>query len=245
MNTAMKVLGAGAAAALLFAISATVTTHVLDQGSGDIPPRAADAPTLADSGTPDAAQSQTQNASQDAGTKDDSAEKKLAAANTLSTPEPSPTPTREPLVIKRVLPISGPIKYGEWHWDEEGVPPGRMVITVDLDARVISVFRGGYEIGAAAVLLGTDKHPTPLGSFPILQKKKDNISSIYGAPMPYTLRLTWDGISIHGSDVELGYASHGCVGTPEPFAAKVFGAVKKGDEVIITRGKMVGVGDGI
>lgn len=150
-----------------------------------------------------------------------------------------------PFVIKRILPIDGPIKYGEWHWDDEGVPDGPLVMTVDLEARVLSVFRNGYEIGATAVLLGTQDHPTPLGSFPILQKKRDNISSIYGAPMPYTLRLTWDGISIHGSPVQNGYASHGCIGTPNDFAAKLFAVASKGDTVIITRGKMIGMGDSI
>ncbi|MFN4113224.1 MAG: L,D-transpeptidase family protein [Sphingomonadaceae bacterium] len=169
-----------------------------------------------------------------------------------ATSAPQPTavqevakPADERFVIKRVLPIKGPIKYGEWHWDEEGVPDGPLVMTVDLEARVISVFRGGYEIGAAAVLLGTQDHPTPLGTFPILQKKRHNISSIYNVPMPYTMRLTWDGIAIHASEVENGYASHGCIGTPEGFAAKLFAIVQKGDKVIITRGKQIGVGDPI
>ncbi|WJY17572.1 L,D-transpeptidase family protein [Alteriqipengyuania flavescens] len=147
-----------------------------------------------------------------------------------------------PFVIKRILPIDGPIRYGEWHWDDEGVPDGPLVITVDLEARVISVFRDGYEIGAAAVLLGTDNHPTPLGVFPILEKNKDNISSIYNVPMPYTLRLTWDGISIHSSEVENGFASHGCIGTPDAFAAKLFAIAKLGDRVIITRGEKAGIG---
>ncbi|MXP13302.1 L,D-transpeptidase family protein [Altererythrobacter confluentis] len=158
----------------------------------------------------------------------------------------APVPAKdEPFVIKRILPIDGPIKYGEWHWDEDGVPAGPLVMTVDLEARVLSVFRNGYEIGATAVLLGTQDHPTPLGSFPILQKKRDNVSSIYGAAMPYTLRLTWDGISIHGSPVENGFASHGCIGTPNEFAAKLFAVASKGDTVIITRGKMIGMGDSI
>lgn len=240
MNMAMKVLGAGATAALLFAISAAVTTHVLKrEQSGALSQTSAPADADLPLKSAQASNQPSAKASNDA------PGDKVVQVATQASPTPSPTPTRDPLIIKRVLPINGPIKYGEWHWDDDGVPPGRMVVTVDLDARVISVFRGGYEIGAAAVLLGTDEHPTPLGSFPILQKKKDNISSLYGAEMPYTLRLTWDGISIHGSDVELGYASHGCIGTPTPFAAKVFSAVKTGDEVIITRGKMVGVGDGI
>lgn len=148
-------------------------------------------------------------------------------------------------VIKRILPIKGAIKYGEWHWDEAGVPAGPIVITVDLDARVISVFRNGYEIGTAAVLLGTEDKPTPLGVFPITQKDRNHVSNLYDAPMPYMMRLTNDGITLHGSKVEWGYASHGCVGMPEPFAGKVFGVAKVGDRVFITRGKTVGMGDAL
>ncbi|QZH73762.1 MAG: L,D-transpeptidase family protein [Erythrobacter sp.] len=149
-----------------------------------------------------------------------------------------------PFVIKRVLPIEGPIRYGEWHWDDEGVPDGPLVITVDLQARVISVFRNGYEIGAAAALLGTERHPTPTGVFPILTKERHNVSERYNnAPMPWTLRLTWDGIAIHGgSTVELGYASHGCIGVPDEFVSRLYEIAEVGDVVIITDGVMTGVG---
>ncbi len=167
---------------------------------------------------------------------------------TASAPAPGPTPSPAaaadtPFVIKRILPIKGAIKYGEWHWDEAGVPAGPIVITVDLDARVLSIFRSGYEIGAAAVLLGTEDKPTPLGVFPITEKDRNHVSNLYDAPMPYMMRLTNDGITLHGSKVEWGYASHGCVGMPEAFAAKVYGASKIGDRVFITRGKTVGMGD--
>lgn len=161
-------------------------------------------------------------------------------------PAPEPAPDRDdPFVIKRILPIDGPIKYGEWHWNEDGVPDGPIVITVDLDARVLSIFRDGYEIGAAAVLLGTQEKPTPTGVFPITQKKRHHVSNLYDAEMPYMQRLTNDGISLHGSLVEWGYASHGCIGMPDPFAAKVFEKTRVGDKVYITRGKMVGVGDSL
>lgn len=159
--------------------------------------------------------------------------------------ETAPVVSDDPFVIKRVLPISGPIKYGEWHWDDANVPEGPIVITVDLDARVISVFRGGFEIGAAAVLLGTQEKPTPLGVFPIMQKRRHHVSNIYGAEMPYMQRLTNDGVALHASQVEKGYASRGCVGMPEPFAAKVFATTKVGDRVFITRGKMVKTGDSL
>ncbi len=163
------------------------------------------------------------------------------------TAETAPAPRDEPFVIKRILPISGPIKYGEWHWDDANIPDGPLVMTVDLDARVISVFQGGYEIGAAAVLLGTDEYPTPLGTFPILTKERHNVSEKYNnAPMPWTLRLTWDGIAIHGgSTVENGYASHGCVAAPDGFMAKLYEVAAKGDTVVITRGKRIGMGDPI
>lgn len=175
----------------------------------------------------------------------------VASAPAHPAPTASPSPTvkaasaAEPFVIKRILPIKGAIKYGEWHWDEAGVPAGPIVITVDLDARVLSIFRAGYEIGAAAVLLGTEDKPTPLGVFPITQKDRNHVSNLYDAPMPYMMRLTNDGITLHASKVEWGYASHGCIGMPEPFAAKIFAASKVGDRVFITRGKTVGMGDAL
>jgi lipoprotein-anchoring transpeptidase ErfK/SrfK len=166
----------------------------------------------------------------------------------VQTVKPAPAPIPKPddaFVIKRVLPIKGPIKYGEWHWDEADVPQGPIVVTVDLDARVISVFRNGYEIGASAVLLGTQEKPTPLGVFPIMEKKVDHVSNIYDADMPYMQRLTNDGITLHATKVAWGYASHGCIGMPLDFAKKVFATTRLGDKVYITRGKMVGVGDSL
>lgn len=158
---------------------------------------------------------------------------------------PAKKPIDEQFVIKRILPIKGPIKYGEWHWDDANVPEGPIVMTVDLDARVISVFKGGYEIGASAVLLGTEEKPTPTGVFPITQKKRHHVSNLYDSPMPYMQRLTDDGITLHATKVEWGYASHGCIGMPEDFAAKVFENTKIGDRVFITRGKMIGMGDSL
>jgi lipoprotein-anchoring transpeptidase ErfK/SrfK len=166
-----------------------------------------------------------------------------ATSAPAATPAAQVAAADQTFVIKRILPITGPIRYGDWHWDEAGVPPGPLVITVDLQARVLSVFRGGYEIAATAVLLGTSDKPTPTGLFPITQKDADHVSNIYdGAPMPFMLRLTDDGITIHATKVQNGYASHGCVGVPLPFAQKLFGIAQLGTPVYITRGKMVGVG---
>lgn len=152
------------------------------------------------------------------------------------TPGPIATVTAEPLAIRRVLDTGGPIRYGAWFWDEAGVPDGQIIITVDLKANILSIFRAGYEIGTAAIIYGADEKPTPLGTFPILQKDANHISNLYGAKMPYALRLTGDGVFIHSSKVAFDAATHGCIGVPHAFARKLFGAVQLGDRVIVTRG---------
>jgi lipoprotein-anchoring transpeptidase ErfK/SrfK len=135
--------------------------------------------------------------------------------------------------IKSVLNVPARMRYGDFRWDDKGVPAGPIWIRVDLKSQLVSVFRSGHEIGTAVILYGADEVPTPTGKFPILAKMKDHRSATYDAPMPYTLRLTADGISIHASNVRWGYATHGCIGVPDGFASKLFAAAKVGDEVFI------------
>lgn len=221
MDSILKWIGAGAAAIVLGLGGAALATGAMGRG-GDNPPSRVEVVSV-----------------KPAGTKPD----------TAATPgKTAPTVAAEtPFTVKRILPIEGPIKYGEWHWDDKGVPDGPIVMTVDLDARVLSVFKGGYEIGAAAVLIGTDDYPTPLGTFPILSKQRHNVSEKYdNAPMPWSMFLTRDGVAIHGgSVVENGYASHGCIAGPDAFVSKIFAIAKPGDRVVITRGEMIGMGDKI
>jgi len=169
-----------------------------------------------------------------------------APATKAAAPALATKPVDSPFVVKSILPINEPIKFGKFYWDETRAPAaGPLVVTVDLTARVISVFRDGHEIGAAAILKGYGDKPTPTGVFPITQKDADHISNIYDAPMPHMMRLTNDGVSIHGSKVEKGYATNGCVGVPDEFAANLFKLAKLGDKVIITDGKKLTVGDPI
>lgn len=150
----------------------------------------------------------------------------------------APSAAQSPFTVKRVLQIKGPLDHGDWVWDDAGVPPGPIVVTVDMVAQTLSVFRGGYEIGVAVILYGATDKPTPVGTYPIMEKDIDHVSNIYdNAPMPYGLRLTNDGVFIHASNVKWGSATHGCIGIPKPFAKKLFAAVKVGDPVVITNGK--------
>ncbi len=155
------------------------------------------------------------------------------------------TPVDDRFVVKRILDTGGPIPYGKYFWDEGGAPAGPIVVTVDLGAETLSVFRNGYEIGTAAIIFGAQGMDTPLGTFPITQKDADHVSNLYDAPMPYMLRLTNDGISIHGSEIKYENATHGCIGIPLGLAKKLFGVVKLGDKVIVTKGKMIGLGQSI
>lgn len=154
-------------------------------------------------------------------------------------------PVDHRFVVKRILQIDGPFRHGDYVWDDKGVPAGPLVVTVDLAAQTLSVFRGGYEIGAAVILYGANDVPTPLGVFPITQKDADHVSNLYDAPMPYMLRLTNDGVAIHGSEVDIDSATHGCIGVPTKFAKLLFAQANLGDKVIITNGKALDLGQSI
>jgi lipoprotein-anchoring transpeptidase ErfK/SrfK len=185
------------------------------------------------------------------------AEPETAVAQTPLAGEPPPAPAKpverrsdqgmaiDPaaLRVKRVLKIDGPFRHGDYAWDENGAPAtGPVIITVDLRAQTLSVFRNGYEIGAAVILYGATDKPSPKGAFPITQKVADYYSRTYdNAPMPFAQRLTSDGVFIHGSDVQWGRGTHGCIGVPTEFAKKLFGVTKLGDIVVITDGKMLDV----
>ena len=138
--------------------------------------------------------------------------------------------------VKSLLGIERPLHFGDFRWNDRGVPQGPTWIRVDLRSQLISIFRSGHEIGTAVIVYGGDNKQTPLGRHSILGKARDHHSSVYDAPMPYTLRLTDDGVSIHGSSVRWGAATHGCIGVPLAFAEHLFDAAKVGDEVVVVDG---------
>jgi lipoprotein-anchoring transpeptidase ErfK/SrfK len=137
-------------------------------------------------------------------------------------------------IVRSALNVKGAMQFGSFIWDEDRVPKkGAMWVRIDLGHQILSVFRGGHEIGTAVILYGTDGKPTPTGDFKVLQKAADYHSHAYDAAMPYMLRLTDDGVAIHGSNVREGYATHGCIGVPPDFAKRLFTVMAKGDPVFI------------
>ena len=135
--------------------------------------------------------------------------------------------------IKSLIAIDRPLEHGEYRWDDEGVPAGPTWIRVDLNSQILSVFRAGHEVGTAVILYGAQSKQTPPGKYPIMAKARVHRSSIYDADMPFTLRLTGDGISIHASNVRWGAATHGCIGVPPVFAEKLFDTVSVKDDVVV------------
>ncbi|MBT2188416.1 L,D-transpeptidase family protein [Sphingobium sp. H33] len=168
-----------------------------------------------------------------------------AARAPVVAPNPAPAVANDAMRLKRVLVVDGPFRHGDYVWDDAGVPQGEVIITVDVKAQTIAVFRAGYQIGAAVVLYGADDYPTPIGTFPISQKDATHHSNVYNnAPMPYMLRLTNDGVAIHASEVKWGNATHGCIGVPLAFAKLLFAQARIGTKVIVTSGKMMAVPQG-
>jgi hypothetical protein len=135
--------------------------------------------------------------------------------------------------VRSLLAVESPLRYGDYKWNDRGIPAGPTWVRIDLRTQIISVFRAGHEIGTAVVVYGGDNKETPTGKLHILGKARNHRSSLYDAEMPYTLRLTNDGVSIHGSSVRWGAATHGCIGVPLDFAEHLFDATRTGDEVVI------------
>ena len=135
--------------------------------------------------------------------------------------------------VTSMLAVTGPMRFGEFVWNDRGVPPGRTWVRVDLDRQLVSVFRSGEEIGTAVILYGANNAPTPLGWHQVIARERDHYSRTYDAPMPYMLQLTPDGVALHASVVREGRATHGCIGLPYAFAAKLFDAMRKGDAVLV------------
>jgi lipoprotein-anchoring transpeptidase ErfK/SrfK len=164
--------------------------------------------------------------------------------STASPATPTPNRARNATAIlssvhvTRELEIPHWLRPGEFAWTDQAVPAsGPTVVVVNLRARVVSVYRAGVEIGRSSLIYGADNKPTPIGEFPVLEKDADHVSNLYDAPMPHMLRLTWDGVALHGSPaLRDDLATRGCVGLPREFAALLFDVVRVGDRVIVWDG---------
>lgn len=110
-------------------------------------------------------------------------------------------------------------------------------IHINLSTQTLSAYnKGGSLYLSTRISTGRYGHPTPVGFFTVLEKKRAHKSTSYprrkngingGASMPYMLRITWDGIAIHEGVLPTVNGnpypdSHGCIRVPNGTAKELF-----------------------
>jgi L,D-transpeptidase catalytic domain len=118
----------------------------------------------------------------------------------------------------------------------EAPPKGPLQIIISVADQRVSLFENGALIARSSVSTGTRGHPTPLGVFSVISKRRWHRSNLYSAaPMPYMQRITWSGIALHAGIVPGYPASHGCIRLKNDFAIRLWHLTKHGTRVIIAR----------
>jgi hypothetical protein len=127
------------------------------------------------------------------------------------------------------------LKPGEFVWAPEIAPSGPVTIVVDLSTQRATIYRNGVRIGVTTVSTGKPGHETPTGVFTILAKDAHHRSSKYNnAKMPYTQKLTQDGVALHAGGLPGYPESHGCVHLPLALAKQLFASTTYSTTVVIS-----------
>src|SRR5262249_52592758 len=104
---------------------------------------------------------------------------------------------------------------------------------VSIKSQTVTIYDANGWVLRAPVSGGTARRETPGGGFSVVAQ--DHGSSLYDdAWMPNMLRITWNGLALHGGPLPGYAASHGCVRMPFGFAEKLFDKVRIGTRVIIS-----------
>src|SRR4029078_9763779 len=106
---------------------------------------------------------------------------------------------------------------------------------VSIKTQQVTFYDADGWIVRAPVSTGVKERETPAGVFTVVEKDKEHHSSMYDdAWMPNMLRITWNGVALHGGPLPGYAASHGCVRMPFGFAEKMFDKARIGMRVIIS-----------
>jgi hypothetical protein len=131
------------------------------------------------------------------------------------------------------------LKPGHFWWFAEVDDSASLLIVVSLPQQRAYVYRSGALVAVSSISSGRKGYSTPTGTFTILERKRKHISNLYDAPMPFMLRLTWDGIALHGGDIPGYRASHGCIRLPMAFSRALFAVSPAVETVIVTDAEVV------
>ncbi len=146
-----------------------------------------------------------------------------------------------------------------WDGDNAGGNPS---VKISLGEQRAYFYKSGVLVGVSQLSTGREGLNTPIGTFKIIQKDKDHVSSLFGdyvdsagnvvvpnvdvkkdpkppgahfrgTPMPYFMRIV-SGTGMHAGYLPGYPASHGCIRMPEFMAENFFRSVSVGTPVTIT-----------
>ena len=147
------------------------------------------------------------------------------------------------------------------YWDGDSVS-GKPSIKISLGEQKAFFYKGGQLVGISQLSTGREGMGTTTGSFKIIQKDQNHVSSQYGdyvdaadnvvvanvdvgkdpkppgthfkgAPMPYFMRIV-GGTGMHAGYLPGYPASHGCIRMPEFMAENFFRSVSVGTPVTVS-----------
>ncbi len=118
-----------------------------------------------------------------------------------------------------------------------GVQPGsdadRTRVEVDLSAQTATLMRDDATVKTAPISSGKKKFRTPTGEYVVTNKHRHWKSTLYGASMPFYLRLSCRDFGLHAGHLPGYPASHGCIRLRQKDAAEFFKQVPVGAKVVI------------
>ena len=147
------------------------------------------------------------------------------------------------------------------YWDGDSIA-GKPSIKISLGEQKAYFYKSGQLVGISQLSTGREGMGTTTGSFKIIQKDQNHVSSQYGvyvdsgdnvvvpnvdvgkdpkppgthfkgAPMPYFMRIV-GGTGMHAGYLPGYPASHGCIRMPEFMAENFFRNVSVGTPVTVT-----------
>jgi len=118
-----------------------------------------------------------------------------------------------------------------------GVEPGseadRTMVEVDLTAQTATLTRDNTTLTSVPISSGKRKFETPKGEYVVTNKHRHWKSTLYGASMPFYLRLSCRDFGLHAGHLPGYPASHGCIRLRQKDAAEFFQQVPVGTKVVI------------
>lgn len=118
-----------------------------------------------------------------------------------------------------------------------GVEPdseaGRTTVEVDLSSQTATLIRDNNTVKTAPISSGKKGFRTPTGEYVVTNKHRQWKSTLYGASMPFYLRLSCRDFGLHAGHLPGYPASHGCIRLRPKDAAEFFKQVPVGTKVVI------------